>query len=679
MAEYEGGEDYEPKEGDTSHEYHAQVRDEYLMDIEFARDNSDLALDDLRFWAADQWDERVREWRESSQRPCLTFDHISQHIRQVTGDIRLNKPGIKVLPVDDGADPQGARLRSGLIRGIEQQSQATHAYVIGGSHATACGIGHWRIETDYSHPMSFDLDIRITPIYNPLSVVWDRTAKHPARIDAKHCYVLTKYTKGAFRERWPKADMSTFEGDVASEWRENWVIDDQIVVAEYWCKKESELELWQLADGSVIAPDHLDEEERDRLMDLHAKLVTAQGGRREPEKRKTTIARVERRLMSGAEFLPDENGDLVYTWYTDDIPIVAVTGEEIHAGEELFRRGMVRTAKDPQRMINALGTSAVETYTTSPRPPWIATKKQIAGHEKFWETANIENHSVLPYNIDQNAPPPTRSQPPQLDGAALQLKAESKLDLEAATGLSAAGSLGQEGLEISGKAILARERQGDVGTFIFLDNLALSIGATGRQLLKLIPKIYDGERVVRILGEDEVEEITRVNEMDQNDDVLNDLTSGRYDYTVQTGKSFSTRRQETAEFMLEAMKINPMDMPLIAPELFKSLDSPGAEKLAEYYRKKLIGMGLEEPDPDKGEQPPGPPPPSPEMVEAETNRAETMADIEKTKAETRGKELENAQAALELAMKNGSMQQMVKQAAGEALQAFINRQNGQGF
>ncbi len=67
-------------------------------------------IDDLRFYAGSpdnhwQWPADVLATRGAVQgqtinaRPTLTINKLPQHVRQVTNDMRQNRPGAKVIPV----------------------------------------------------------------------------------------------------------------------------------------------------------------------------------------------------------------------------------------------------------------------------------------------------------------------------------------------------------------------------------------------------------------------------------------------------------------------------------------------------------------------------------------------------------------------------------------------------
>jgi hypothetical protein len=167
--------------------------------------------------------------------------------------------------------------------------------------------------------------------------------------------------------------------------------------------------------------------------------------------------------------------------------------------------------------------------------------------------------------------------------------------------------MGARSNETSGRAIMAREREGDVSTFHFMDNMARAIRHTGRILIDLIPKVYTGARAVRIIGEDGEQQKVTLNQREPVKDPktgqvktnpttgevftrLHDLAAGKYDLTVKTGPSFTTRREEAAFQMTEMIRAFPPSAPIIGPELAKNLDWPGADKIAEKLEAVTSGQ-----------------------------------------------------------------------------------------
>lgn len=636
------------------------ARERYERAWQFERENRTAALQDQQFRAGDQWDADIQSARKEDQRPALTINLLPQYIRQVTGDIRINKPAVKVRPVDDVSDPEIARLYTGLIRNIEQASDAPSAYTTAAENAAVGGEGAFRLVTEYADNDAFDQDIRIRRIRNPFAVLWDPDAQMETREDAKYCFVLERYSKEEFKAAWPEASMADFESDEPADHIKDWYDGETVLVAEYWCKKPRKRRLAQIAGGEVrdvtgMGDVELSGEEfigaRYRDVDSHV---------------------IEQHFISGVERLEDP-----YEWPGRYIPIIPVFGEEVNVGEKIVRHGLVRFAKDPQRMYNYHKSAAVETIALAPKAPFVGTVQQFENLDRFWSRANTANLPYLPYNSDPAAPgAPQRQRSPEVPVAALAEANASREDMEGTTGIYKS-SLGARSNEVSGKAIVARERQGDVGTFVYIDNLARAIAYCGRQLVDLIPKIYDGERVVRILGEDDSEELVKINaiELDQETGQIvlkNDLGAGKYDVSVSTGPSYSTKRQEAADSMMQFVQFAPQTADLVIDLIAKNMDWPGADEFEERFRRMLIARGVIEPNED--EEPAPAPQPSPDDIKAQAATAKSAADIEKIKAQTEGQMLENMEKALALALQSGQMQQIIEREVGRTLMAMAMSQ-----
>ena len=555
------------------------ARHRFKRAVEADRENLAEAHDDLKFRVGEQWPEDVKRERESDGRPVLTINRIPQFIRGVTGDIRINRPAIRVRPVDDKSDPALARVLTGLIRHIEQVSQAQTAYTTAADSAAACGIGHFRIVSEYSDDDGFEQDIRIRRILNPFSVAWDPDAEALTREDAKYCFVTTRVPLDEFKERWPDARTSDFDSsDYDRDYLGDWWDGEGVRVAEYWCKKAVVKTLHMMTDGKVLDDAGL----------AKAKAEAAEEGTDTPEVKRTREARtheIVQYILNGVEVIEGP-----VKWPGRHIPIVTVCGEEVHIGDRTVRSGVIRYAKDAQRLYNYMRSTAVETGALQPKAPFIATPNQIKGHETQWREANRRNVPYLLYNPDRQAlDAPQRQLPAPIAVGFEQEAAIAADDMKATTGIYDA-SLGQRSNETSGKAILARQREGDVSTFVYADNLAKAIAHAGRILVDVIPRIYDTERVVRVLGEDDTDRFVRVNAAAMTPGgprVLNDLAAGKYDVTVSTGPSYSTKRAEAAESMMQFVRAVPGAAALIADLVAKSMDWPGAEQIAERLKRAL--------------------------------------------------------------------------------------------
>jgi hypothetical protein len=297
--------------------------------------------------------------------------------------------------------------------------------------------------------------------------------------------------------------------------------------------------------------------------------------------------------------------------------VVRIVGNEFEVDGRLYVSGLVRNAKDAQRMYNYWVSQEAEMLALAPKAPFIGYGGQFEGYEEKWKTANTNNWPYLEINPDvtdgQGAalPLPQRAQPPMASSGLLQAKSGASEDIKSTTGQYNA-SLGQGGNERSGKAILARQREGDVGTYHYGDNLTRGVRHIARQLVDLIPKIYDTQRIARVIGEDGVTKMAKINPdqeepvrevRDQDGIVIDKIYNpgvGKYDVVATTGPGYATKRQEALEAMGQLLQGNPQ-LWAVAGDLFvKNMDWPGAQEMATRFAKtidpKLMSDGEQSPE-----------------------------------------------------------------------------------
>jgi hypothetical protein len=532
-------------------------------------ENRILSVNDIKFGRlGDQWPDDIAKKRKADNRPMLTINRIPSFLRQVVNDARQNKPSIKVRPVDSGADLKTAEVIQGLIRNIESTSDADVAYDTAIDNATSCGIGFIRVDVDYAHNDSFDMDILIKPIENVQSVLFDPESKAFDSSDWNYAFVSDMLTPDQFKKKYPKAEMVDF-----SSWdgTQQWFEQDGVRVAEYWERSEYDRKLLLLSNGMVVDAEAITPQ---------IPMLSAQGVTPTAE-RMTKGYKIVHRLMTGVEVLKETN------WVGSIIPVVPCYGEIVNYEGKRYWRSLFRDATDSQRMLNFWYTAATERMALSPKAPYIANVDAIEGYENIWETANTESYGYLPYK--GNAPP-QRQQPTDVPYAEMQATNMASDNMKSIMGIYDA-SLGQRSNETSGRAIMARQREGDTSSFHFIDNLSRSIRCVGRIVVEMIPRVYDKQRVVRVLGEDGKSQMVTVNETQQGPDgielVLNDLTKGKYDVVVEAGPSYTTRRQEASTAMVDLVRSFPDAAPVLGDLIARSMDWPEAEKVADRLKMLL--------------------------------------------------------------------------------------------
>nr|MBA3756529.1 hypothetical protein [Nitrosomonas sp.] len=527
-----------------------------------------LALDDMNFRAGEQWETSVRASREQDRRPCLTINRLPQYIRSITNDQRQNRPSIKVDPVDDKADVETAKVYQGLIRHIEYNSNADVAYDTAFEAAATKGLGYYRIVTAFCDPMSFEQEIKIKRIRNSFSVYLDPSYQEPDASDANWGFIFEDMNIEDFKAQFPTAKVSGMEdwrslGDVA----EGWLSKETVRVAEYFYRTYEEAEIYLLSTGETVLKEDLEK-------------IGMPEGMSVVSKRKTVVPKIKWLKINAIEVL--EKTD----WPGKYIPIIPVLGDELDINGKRILEGVIRHAKDPQRMYNYWASAETETIALAPRAPFIGVEGQFEGHEAKWREANVKNYAYLEYKGKmlggELAPPPQRNayEPPVM--AITQARQMSAEDLKATTGIYDS-ALGMKSNETSGRAIQRRAQQAQTNNFHFIDNLTRALRHGGRILIDLIPHVYDTARAVRIMNEDGSVDMVKVNEVFEHKgkQVNYQLGHGKYDVTVSTGPSFATKRQEAVESMLSLTASYPQVAQIAGDLMIKNMDWPGAQEIAE--------------------------------------------------------------------------------------------------
>jgi hypothetical protein len=568
-------------------------------------------IDDLRFYAGSpdnhwQWPADVLATRGAVQgqtinaRPTLTINKLPQHVRQVTNDMRQNRPGAKVIPVDDNADVEVADIFNGMIRHIEYISDADVAYDTACENQVSYGEGYITLMTEYCDENTFDQDIKIGRIRNSFSVYMDPLIQDPTGADAKYCFITEDLTKAEYERQYPDAaPISTLQSlGVGDQSISNWLNEDTVRIASYYYIDYDKTKL-NLYPGNQSAFEGTPEDKM--LKDMFGKPVKSRMSER---------PRVMYCKINGYEILEQKE------WAGKWIPVIRVVGNEFEVDGRIYISGLVRNAKDAQRMYNYWVSQEAEMLALAPKAPFIGYGGQFEGYEDKWKTANTNNWPYLEVNPDvtdgQGAvlPLPQRAQPPMASTGLLQAKAGASEDIKSTTGQYNA-SLGMGSNERSGKAILARQREGDVGTFHYGDNLTRAVRHVARQLVDLIPKIYDTQRIARIIGEDGETKMVKINPdqpqpvnkiVNEQGIVIEKIYNpgvGKYDVVATTGPGYATKRQEALEAMAQLLQGNPQ-LWQVAGDLFvKNMDWPGAQEMSKRFAKtidpKFLSDGEDDP------------------------------------------------------------------------------------
>jgi hypothetical protein len=580
-----------------------EARKRYRTAWEYDKANVERFREAMRFVALEQWDANLKQWREAKKRPCLVMDRLGTHINQAVNDIRQSKPAIKVSPARGGATVDVAEVFNGVVRNIEYLSSAPQIYVHSAFSQIAGGQGAWRVLTRYVDDDTFDQEIYLQLIEDPTTVLLEPN-HDPVQMNYQWGFVVSTMPKEQFKVEYPDANPADWVGVIDSE---GWWNETEVRVAEYYRIVRTPTKIHMLDDGTVV--------DEDRLKRLMAQAqAQAPVGSMMPapvpqviKSRDATKDEVQWFKLGGNDVL--ESRIVPCKW----IPLIKVVGNRVLVDNKPVITGLTHRAMDPQRMYNYQTSVVVEILSLQKTAPWVGAAGQFENFESEWDNANTNNPARLEYNpVEINGilvPPPKREMAPQVPTGnvqAMQLAAE---DLQWVTGQHAS-NFGAKSNETSGRAILARQQEGDTATYHYLDNLSNGILHTGRIIVDMMPRLLDTKRIVRIIGEDgeadmiqhdpkQQQPMQKVETIEGAVKRIYNLTLGKYDVTVSVGPSYGTKRMEAVEAMTQLLQGNPELWQVIGDIYIGNQDWPGAQEMSKRLRK-MVPPNLQD---EEGEDP----------------------------------------------------------------------------
>jgi hypothetical protein len=568
--------------------WESDARKRFVDDIKFANGDSDNSY---------QWPWNVQAQRgvgTPAEKPVLTINKTIQHCLMIQNDAKQNKPSVSIHPTGNGSSFESAQIFEGIIRHIEYISNASSAYDRATVFQVQGGIGYFKVETDYSDDNSFDQEIFIRPVPDPLSIYIDCDIKEFDGSDANWAFIFEDMEKYEFLAKFPDFDGILNSAPLGNT--DGWSTQDTVRVADYYrrvTKKDKIVTVRDPSTGMVKKVDKLS-----NLDKFDRALYDA-----DPDKqsRKIEYSEIEQYKIAGDKIIDRTIFPSRY------IPIFRVIGTETIIDGRLDRKGHTRGLIDPQRMYNYWSSGATEFVALQSKSPFVGPAAAIEGYEGYWETANNVNHSILPYrHVDddgQTIPAPERASPPVMAQAYIDGLKIAANEMEMVSGQYQA-QMGAPSNERSGKAIAERQRQGDTATYHFIDHLGLAIRFLGKVLIDMIPRVYDTERVVMILSQDGSRKSVQVDpnhlaahtqtqdpggpDFDANQvQAVFNPNVGKYDVEADIGPGYATRRQEAWNAFTQIVASSPQLVEKVGDLMFRAADFPMADEIAERLKPEL--------------------------------------------------------------------------------------------
>ncbi len=531
--------------------------------------NREQAIFDKKFVNGEQWDTPIQQSRTLNDRPCLTINITGAIRNRIVNACRENRPRIVTHPVSDGADIQTSKVLNGLIRHIEYESGADYAYDAAIENAIDGGWGYIGLDHDFESPDSFDQKLKIIAYPNPFVCYMDPGSRLPDGSDMEWFLETTMMKRTEYRDRFGHIDNSGWVYQGRGDNLQNWSNKDEIRVGKYFRIERRKDKLILLSDGTKA----FESEYNGKATVVHS---------RETVRRFVVCYLLNAFKVLDKELIPG-----------DYIPRVPVYGRRMDLDGKVDIKGVVRDLRDPARMYNYAQTAKTETYALQPKAPWLMPEGSMDGHEAAWRDANrkpIVSLEYKPIRLEDGsyAPPPQRQIPPQPNAGFAEWGESTKADFLAVANMPHDPNQDLKGEVVSGIALRRRQGLADLGHFDFYDNLTRSLRHLGRIIMGQIPYFYDTTRMIRIVQEDGTPQTVTINEPQFNpqtqaiEKIKNDLTVGRYEVVVDTGPAYQTKREESAEAMMELLgtPLGEMVANTSGDLIVRAMDFPNADSVA---------------------------------------------------------------------------------------------------
>ncbi|MGQ6215362.1 portal protein [Serratia sp. IR-2025] len=535
--------------------------------------------------------------------PKFEINKVATELNRIIAEYRNNRITVKFRPGDREASEELANKLNGLFRADYEETDGGEACDNAFDDAATGGFGCFRLTSmlvnEYD-PMDDRQRIAIEPIYDPSRSVWfDPDAKKYDKSDALWAFCMYSLSPEKYEAEYGKTPPASLDISTASLWNYNWFKPEVVYIAKYYeVRKESVdvISYQQPLTGEIATYDS------DQIEDIEDEL--AEAGFVEVARRSVKRRRVYVSVVDGQNFLekprriPGEHIPLIPVygkrWFIDDIERV---------------EGHIAKAMDPQRLYNLQVSMLADTAAQDPGQIPIVGMEQIRGLEKHWEARNKKRPAFLPLrevkdkagNIIAGATPAGYTQPAVMNQALAALLQQTSADIQEVTGGSQA--MQQMPSNVAQETVNNLMNRSDMASFIYLDNMAKSLKRAGEVWLSMAREVYGSEREVRVVNEDGTDDIALMNAqvVDRQTGrvvALNDLSTGRYDVTVDVGPSYTARRDATVSVLTNVLNsMLPTDplRPAIQGIIMDNLDGEGLEDFKEFNRKQLLNSGIAKP------------------------------------------------------------------------------------
>lgn len=559
----------------------SEVKDNLKIAEDQWQENYQRGIEDKEFVTVKgaQWENGAIARRSDAGKPSFEINLLRAYCGQQINTQRQNRPQAKIVPVDNGADPDIAKLIEGLIKDTEEASDFESVADVAAENAVYSGLGFIRIITDYVSEDSFNQEPRFMMVTNPQAVYIDPQSKTFDGSDMNWAIVGEWIDKDAAEKQYGEG-LADFDLENYSNWCND--SENLVRIIEYFKREEVSDKLLMLDDGTIGLQSELLEE---------LKISEAELSEFIQNERDTTRTVIKWYKVSGNKVLDKTEFPGKY------IPIVPVYGGVTFVEEKRYIFSLIHFAKDSQRLYNFWKSTEAEVLqqTQKYQDKPVASAEAVKGYEDQWQ--NPEKYATLFYNqVSEHGEiqqAPYRMQGSSPPVAVLNAAESSKQAITDILNMHAP-IMGADSQEVSGVAIGMRQRQSETAQFHLQDNLNKSIRHSARILLGLYQKLYTVPMMRRIIGVDG--EAKTIQLFDKTaEGILADVTVGRYDVRMDTGPSYNTQREQNFQMIMQLLQMNPQLFAIIGDILLQNSPLLNAKEISERIKKtmppNLLGDG----------------------------------------------------------------------------------------
>jgi len=507
----------------------------------------------------EQWFKEDKAKRERNKRLMVVVNLLHKFVKHFTGILQQEKISVKIT----GFENNDALLAIGMdmiIAHIFNRSKARDAINMAIYYAVAGGFGFGRVVNVYEKETTFDQELRVEKILNPLMVYPCPHSTDIYMADQRKCVIITEVPRSEFEAEYGSIDVASFSNVRAAF---TWANNEVVRIAEYFYTEPTNVELYLLANGQVVELIEDTDEYGNTVRKMVGSdtVVSVGGVPTRPEfqiEKQKTIKRnkVMWCKLTGVRVLSKPR-----KMACSRIPVFCCAGSQFWLNGKRYMRPLIWNGKDPARIFNFLWTTILEVAQNQPLAPFLVEKAQIAGLEDTWKDAQEKLLAYMPYNAksDGTSPTPARQQPPEMPPSLLALLETSRNLIYDAIGYYQ-HQFGDVGERTSGKSLDKRINLANSGQYDFLDHLDGFVKIIGKTLVEMIPRTYELRQIERIVGYDLIADFQ---EKDKKlSQLLTDVSVDVYDMIIDASPAFASKREESLSWLLTLAQAQP-NIPLI--------------------------------------------------------------------------------------------------------------------